>query len=102
MKNVFESDEKIEFEFYQYGLCRVSIITKNMEIEDNKKACVKDGKIYISDWAMEQNKDVLMHIVIHEIFHVLYPEYSENKVKEETDNKFKKLKKSALWKTFLP
>ena len=71
------------------------------EIADDKKTYVINRKMYISDWAMKQNKDVLMHIVIHEIIHILNPEYTEEKVIEETDKKFSKLRNLSEWKVFL-
>lgn len=100
MKNVFRSERQIEFEIYQAGTSRVSAITKNFEIEDHEKAYTMNGKIYVSDWAMEQKKEDLMHIVIHEICHVLNPEHSEDKVIKETDLRFKELSNYMMWKIF--
>lgn len=41
-----------------------------------------------------------MHIVIHEIIHILNPEYTEKKVIEETDKKFGELQNLSEWKIF--
>lgn len=100
MKKVFKNKEKISYDFFSKSLGVLTAIDKNNDIEDAKKAYAKNGKIYISDWAMEQNKEVLMHIVIHEIIHILNPEYTEKKVIEETDKKFRELQNLSEWKIF--
>lgn len=102
MESVFESKQQIEFEFFPAGISKISKVTAYLPIQDNKKAYATKDKICISDWAMEQDKDTLMHIVIHEICHLLYPEYSEDKVIKETNRRFNKLSNSMHWKIFCP
>ena len=101
MNKVFKNKEKISYDFFSESLVILTDIDKNNEIADDKKTYVINRKMYISDWAMKQNKDVLMHIVIHEIIHILNPEYTEEKVIEETDKKFSKLRNLSEWKVFL-
>ena len=73
------------------------MVTRYLDIEDNKKGYCQDGKIYISDWAMEQDKSVLMEIVIHELTHLFYPEFSENEVIDFTKKQYEKVIKKSEW-----
>ena len=100
MESVFHSKKQIKFEFFPSGIYKISKVTSYLPINDNEKAYATKDKIHISDWAMEQDKDALMHIVIHEICHVLHPEYSEDEVIIETDRRFNKLSNSMHWKIF--
>lgn len=101
LENVFKTKAKIDFKFFQINPGRNSIqYIKYIDIKDSKKGYVMNGVMYISDWTMEQDKNVLMKIVIHELLHILCPEYSENQVVNETDRKFNTLEKSIKWKVF--
>ena len=101
MAEVFHFKRTIEFDFYKVNDMNVTTLTKMFEIEDAKKAYVSHGKMYVSDWAMEQKKEILMNIVIHEIIHILYPNYNEEKVVLETKCKFDEIQNSLRWKIFV-
>ena len=99
-ENIFDSKKEIQFDFYKVSQSEITIITKNWDIEDSKKAYVCNGKMYVSDWTMEQNKEKLMHIVIHELIHIFYSDYTEEAVIKCTNIKFEELKKNLKWKVF--
>ena len=97
---VLGSKKGIEYTFYKVRNSNITYITKNWDIENSKKAYVYNEKMYVSDWAMEQNKETLMHIIIHELMHIFYPDYTEEAVIKYTDIEFEKLKKDYKWIVF--
>lgn len=97
---VFGSKKEIEYTFYKVRNSNITYITKNWDIENSKKAYVYNKKMYVSDWAMEQSKETLMHIIIHELMHIFYPDYTEAEVIKYTDIEFEKIKKNYKWIIF--
>lgn len=61
--------------------------------DSNKAYCNKEtNTIYISNWALRSQTYVLTHILLHELLHINFPQYSEEKIITLTESYFKKIR----------
>ena len=89
--------EAEEYIFYQVSVVASNNLVRYLPIEDYQKGyCNKEKNvIYISDWAlMHSSDDVLKEIILHELIHCNFPDYSEIEVVEETARRMAKLQNS--------
>lgn len=63
-------------------------------ISDSSKAYCnkKTNTIYISNWALRSPTYVLTHILLHELLHINFPQYSEEKIITLTEDYFEKIR----------
>ena len=55
---------------------------------EDKAFCDKNRKvIYLSDTVCKSNDSAIFEVIVHELIHLTYPDYNENRVIEETEKR---------------
>lgn len=69
---------------------KVSLYKMKIENENLEgQAWCEGDTIYISEKVLMQNEYRLTEVLLHELLHIKYPDYSEEQVIEETNNRMR-------------
>lgn len=87
----------VPFEFYYAFNMPLISGMKAYPILDGKKGRYCNGKIYIADWTMEQEKRHMVKVVLHELLHEANPKDTEKTVRIKTEKYMKQITSNYYW-----